>query len=381
MSATAVPIRVASWPAWYEPNRYLDLFYRALAPHGIEHVRDLPLDWRALSSAEINVSHLHWPEPFWRERRGVWRSPWFGVIALRRFLTGARRAGVRVVWTVHNLEHHDGVGLSDRLAYRMLHRRVDLRVFHSAWARDAALARYGGRGDRGERGEPTAQSTLVMPHGNYDGAIPAAGPRSTTLRAMAIPEDRKVLLCFGQVRPYKGFDIALAALDHLPATEFHLVIAGRAVGQYAGAVRAAARQRANVSLALADVEEQRLSDLITAADAVLLPYRRLTGSGVLLHALTLGKGVVVSDLPYFREVLDPSPEARVLAPAENPPALAAAIREFFRLPVARRGRAARGIAERYPWSQVVRPVAEWILTGSGSPPRGGGRRPAAGEAG
>ena len=74
---------------------------------------------------------------------------------------------------------------------------------------------------------------------------------------------------------------------------------------------ALAATTSGVELRLGEVEPQVVSDLLHAADAVLLPYRRITGSGVLLQALTAGVGVVASDLPYFREVLAPEPDAGV----------------------------------------------------------------------
>ena len=57
------------------------------------------------------------------------------------------------------------------------------------------------------------------------------------------------------------------------------------------------------------VSDQAYSDIVAAADAVLLPYRKITGSAVLLAAWTLGRGVVASDLPYFREMADGEPES------------------------------------------------------------------------
>lgn len=347
---SAARVRVASWPAWYAPNRYLDLFYQALAPYGIEHVRDLPLDARVLASADVAVSHLHWPEPFWREHGHLWWSPWLGLLALGRFLTGTRRAGIRILWTVHNLEAHEGLRGTDRAAYRLLHRDADLRIFHSRAARDEALVRYRPGGD-----------SLVMPHGNYDGAVPVGRSSAETRRALGVPSGSKLLLCFGQVRAYKGFDVALAAFDYLESSEFQLVIAGRPVDRYADALRAHARGRPNVTVWLEDIEDQRLADLLAAADAVVLPYLRITGSGVLLHALTAGKGVITSDLPYFREILNGCPEARVLAPPGDARALATAIREFFAQPPAERGIAARAIAAQYAWPAVVEPVARWLL--------------------
>jgi beta-1,4-mannosyltransferase len=348
MSARA--IRVASWPHWYAPNRYIDLFYHALEPFGIEHVPHVPLTWSDPVLREVDVVHLHWAYAFWRGRPRNAPSQLLAVTRLWRFLAGARRRDVPVIWTVHNVGHHEGGQAGDHVGERLLHHMVDLRVFHSHSGKTAACARYGpGRG-----------AALVMPHGNYDGALPAPAARALTLAREQLPIDRKRLLCFGQVRPYKGFDVALAALNHLPANEYHLIIAGGGQHGCAERLRQSANGRPDVTLRLEEMSEQRLADLLAVSDAVLLPYRNITGSGVLLAALTAGRGVVATDLPYFREVLSEADAARVFAEAGNPRALASAISEFFAVPTEQRHSAARALADRYSWPRLVAPVAKWL---------------------
>ena len=65
----ASPPRVASWPHWYGPNPYLVHLYEALAAHGIEHVRDVPLDPSVFAGPEpvADFLHLHWAYPRWRD--------------------------------------------------------------------------------------------------------------------------------------------------------------------------------------------------------------------------------------------------------------------------------------------------------------------------
>ena len=67
---------------------------------------------------------------------------------------------------------------------------------------------------------------------------------------------------------------------------------------------------------------QEFSDVINASEAVLLPYRKITGSGAFMSAMTLGRGVIASDLPYFREMLDGHAHAVCLFEAGNETALA-----------------------------------------------------------
>jgi beta-1,4-mannosyltransferase len=124
-------------------------------------------------------------------------------------------------------------------------------------------------------------------------------------------------------------------------------------------LRRAAKKDSRIRLRLEVLCEADLIDVVHAADCVLLPYARITGSGALLLALTAGRGVVCSDLPFFRETLEPEPDAGVLA-STQPPAFAAGIQEFFAMPAEVRQRAALRLADRYDWARVVAPVASWL---------------------
>jgi beta-1,4-mannosyltransferase len=113
-----------------------------------------------------------------------------------------------------------------------------------------------------------------------------------------------------------------------------------------------------VRLVLETVGDDVMSDLYAAADCVLLPYRWITGSGALLTALTLRRAVVASDLPFFRSELTDEPTAGVLVPRGDVAALANGVRAFFASDVGARHAAARRLADRLAWADVVKPVAE-----------------------
>jgi len=344
-------IRVASWPHWYEPNPYVVLFHEALRHHGIEHVRHLPPDPALFGpTREADVFHVHWPEEWWTEgRRGL--SPFLAVLRLHRFLRRLRRQRVPVVWTVHNVLPHENRPLTDGMGYRALHSLADLRIFHSEWARSLVM----------EIAPEGTGDTLVMPHGSPFGALPAPGEASDTRRSLGIPLERRLLLCFGQVREYKGFDVAVRAMDRLPHDRYHLVVAGRPVRGGERGVAAQAAQRSDVTLLLEEQSDRALADLLAAADAVLLPYRRVTSSGALLTALAERRGVVAADLPYFREVLAPEPQAVEWAVPGDRDSLADAVTRFFAPDAATRHEAALRLAGRYRWETVVEPVAHWLL--------------------
>jgi glycosyltransferase involved in cell wall biosynthesis len=349
-SQDAVPlIRIASWPHWYDGNPYLNSFYEALAQYGVEHVRGVAAEYAEIRKARIDVLHLHWPEELWRVPGGSWVRVARRLMRVVGLLARLRASGIRLVWTVHNLEHHEGSYRSDRIGMGLLHRLVHLRLFLSEWARRTADERY-----------RFSARSIVCYHGNYDGVYSSSRSRDTVRAELALGSDVRMLLGFGSVRQYKGFETAVEAVKRL-GDRYHLVIAGRPLRHDVGQqLCVAADDTPNITLVLRRISEKELGDLLTAADAVVLPYRKVTGSSVLLTALTASKAIIASDLPFFREITMGEPLAAEFATPGSTDDFLGAITRFFDASLDERGQAARRIANRFHWRQVVAPFGKWL---------------------
>ncbi len=204
-------------------------------------------------------------------------APCLGWIA-----RAVRRRGVEVVMLVHNVTDHEQSWWKSRLSRWQL-AAADRFVTHtpelSAQLRDRGLS---------------AQISEI-PHPPYADFPPAEGrlPREKPLE----------LLCFGLVRHYKGVDIALDALELGGLEHVRLTIAGEVWADAAG-IAERARTLGNVELVNCYVSDQEAAEYFARADAVLLPYRSVTGSGVLAMARHYRRPVIASDLPALRREID-----------------------------------------------------------------------------
>jgi glycosyltransferase involved in cell wall biosynthesis len=344
---------------WYHPfdsksNEYLSLFYKALAPYGV-YAQDGLMLWNAelkRRAPELDAIHIQWcPEDLWRLHTRGTAGQLKNLARLWRFLRIARRHGLRILWTVHDIEHHEGSGPLDQQGYRLIARASDLVICHNEAARAEVLHRF--------RIDPAR--TLVMPIGNYDGVLPPPGPRERTLADLGLSTDRRTLVTFGAARHYKGMDLAIDAARRL-RDAYQLIVVGRPQpADYGAYLQERAKDLPGARLCLEHVDDQRLADLVHAADCVLLPYRKITGSSAVLHAFSLGRGVVAADLPFFREMIANDPESGELCRPEDVADLARAIDAFFHVPVERRHAAARRVADLYAWDRVIRPVGDWFV--------------------
>lgn len=365
-SAPSHPFRLAYYPHWEKGNPYQTLFYDALAPCGVECIDDFEFNrrWLREQARQLDAVHIHWPEDLWRRYRpgwsslrGYWRlhrvtqplSSLQGLLALRRYLACAGRLGIKRLWTIHNLEHHEGASWIDRLGYRVLARFSDVLICTSGWAADEVARRY-----------RSAGQVVVVPIGTYDGVYPPPRPRRVVLEELHLRDALPVVCCVGGLRDYKGLSLALKAVESLGGA-VQLVVAGRPLSGYDPALlRSATARLPYVVLREEFVSDQAYSDIVAAADAVLLPYRKITGSAVLLAAWTLGRGVVASDLPYFCEMADGEPDSAHFFPPGDASALARAIVDYVNVPAERRQAATQRLAARYAWDRCVEPLADVI---------------------
>jgi glycosyltransferase involved in cell wall biosynthesis len=345
--------RIAIYPWLHKFNQYQPLFYRALEHYGYTLSLELKLDNGFLEArgAEFDVMHIHWShEQLWRCRRPGLVGRAHGLVGMWRYFRLARRLGKTIVWTVHDLDHLEQALWVDRLGNALLGWMADVVICHTPATRDRLVNAY--KTDR--------RKVVVMPIGNYDGVYPAPRPRTETLGRYGLDPARRTLVAVGLVRDYKGFDVAVEAVRRLGPTYQIVWAGGLHTPSHAVAddLRARAAGMENVRVDVRTIDDAEMADLYGAADCVLLPYRRITGSAALLTALTLGRGVVASDLTYFREVLADEPAAGVFCQPDDVAGLAGAVETFFLGDVTARHAAARRLADRYAWPEVIKPVAE-----------------------
>ena len=335
---------------------YFTLFHGALEARGVSVSGDvtMTLPWLKAHRGRIDAVHLHWPESIWRDKafasRGmVARAVHAGrrLLRLARFLREARRLGVARVWTVHNLEPHEGAWPWDGLGYALVARESDLIICHSRWSLQEVRRQYRVRG-----------RSVVMPMGTLHAAYPPPRAREGVLAGLGLDPRRPVVSCLGRLRGYKGLDLACEAIRRLDG-RVQLMIAGPSQrGFDVGPLQEAVRRTPAAFLLARKLTDQEFADVMAASDAVLLPYRTITGSAVLLTALGFGCGVVTADLPYFREILDGEPDAAATVPSADSAAWADAISGYLSRPPHARRQAALRVADRYSWPRCVEPVVE-----------------------
>ncbi|THF87347.1 glycosyltransferase [Deinococcus sp. KSM4-11] len=147
---------------------------------------------------------------------------------------------------------------------------------------------------------------------------------------LGLPDTAIALLAFGGTRHDKGSDVAIRALAELPEA-YHLLIVGPARSFDAQALVDLAQEHGvadRVHFRVEFVPDDEVEGYFVAADAVVLPYRRVFAgqSGPLLIAASLGVPVIASDVGVLTETVQ-AYDLGVLCAPEDATALAEALRQ------------------------------------------------------
>lgn len=287
---------------------------------------------KAFSAAKrdkASVLHLHF-----------FQIGWLNWVVLQL----ARSYTIKKVVTLHDVDplvHSAGAH-----HFRKLARRVDAIVVHNTFSRKELLG----------KGIPE-QKIHVIPHGNYCEFIPELPPHPAS--------DTLEILFFGQIKTVKGLDVLLEGLARAiqDGAKIRLTIAGRpwhADWSKFEKLIQLHNLSPHIQLRLEYIPNEEVAALFEAADLVVLPYRRIYQSGVLLLAMSYGRPCLCSDLEPFKEVIRDGENGRLFKDgsaedlAQKLCALAGDRRSIEQL----RMRTLETIREEYDWKIIGKQLAD-----------------------
>jgi beta-1,4-mannosyltransferase len=336
----ASPLRVTGDPAFAnrDHNPYNSLLYTHLAAKGVEVVEYDPV--RVLNGNYM-IWHLHWPEsPLWQQR---FRSAARQLIRKLRLIRQVRRQGTKIVWTTHNLRSHDARHpWLELLLWRVFIREVDGFISPSRASMQAALERF-----------PRLRSVpgFVIYHGHYRELFRDPEDRATARKRLGLPAEAKIIVFFGQIRPYKNVPALLAAFQRLDDRDAIVLVAGDPVaGVRADDLRRLADRDSRIRLDLRRVPTDVLQRYASAADLVVLPFRAILNSGSALLALSLDRPVLLPRQGAMGELREVVGEAwvRTYTGSLSSEELGAALQWARETP-----RAAKAPLEAFSWERIA----------------------------
>jgi glycosyltransferase involved in cell wall biosynthesis len=221
-------------------------------------LRGFEKTYQAIRAAKADIVHFTGPH--------IWNP----ALLLR-----LKRAGIKTVHTIHDLDPHSGAGYG-RLLYiwnNSILRLADHILVHGQI--------YHGRlAHQGLSDERVDYAPLLHLFLSYESeAVLRQTQPDTAFEPFA--------LFFARIEPYKGIDILFEAMRHLRAGgRVHAVVAGRGDPGQAAPDNLEVRNRL--------IGDAEAIDLFRRCSVVVLPYRDATQSAVIAAAYFFGKPVIVT---------------------------------------------------------------------------------------
>jgi glycosyltransferase involved in cell wall biosynthesis len=152
-------------------------------------------------------------------------------------------------------------------------------------------------------------------------------------RRLGLPLGVPILLFFGIVREYKGLKDILKALPAIRVRleNVILVIAGEFWEDKRTYLKMIERSRIGDRVIIEDryIPNEEVPLYFSAADVLVAPYRRTTGSGVVQMARGLGIPVITTDVCGAESRAVRDEETGFVVPSGDPKSLADAVVHFF----------------------------------------------------
>ncbi|ASJ07624.1 glycosyltransferase [Thermococcus pacificus] len=261
-------------------NPYNSLLYENLIALGIR-VEEFSV-WKLVRGG-YDIWHIHWPEL-------VLNTPSYLMATLRAkaflSLMGiARKRGIKIVWTVHNLRSHEGFHpkLEERFWERFLG-MVDGHISLTSIGQEELFRTY-----------PQLRRVpgFVIPHGHYRDVYPNNISRKQARALLGLPMDSRVILFIGQIRKYKNLPSLIRAFNSLPEKDVRLVIAGKPVDrELTNQLFKLVKSDSRIMFHPKFIPSEEIQVYLNSADLVVLPYSEILNSGSALLALSFDRPVL-----------------------------------------------------------------------------------------
>ena len=290
------------FPDYRQTNPYQTLLYSHRPESWIiktgnidEAIQELKSQENCSESKKI-VFHLHWTSFILAPAKTTEAAEALKNDFLQKLFEFLLNSGI-LIWTVHNILPHD---------CHYQRQEIALRTAIAAMASKIHIHSEKSLVEIEEVFPIPREKVQIIHHGHYVGFYQNHVSRDTARKRFGFQPEDTVFLFMGQIRPYKGIDDLLSAFVEVQK-EFpnaHLLIAGKPVHPIKkGAIAGKAKLFPNITVVEESLPDEELQWFFNAADAVVLPYRKILTSGSVLTALSFNRPAIAPNVGMIAEIV------------------------------------------------------------------------------
>jgi glycosyltransferase involved in cell wall biosynthesis len=261
--------------------------------------------------------------------------------------------GIKVIWEMHNIVPHDynETGLNNS---KWFYKMSDAIIFHSEVdirrSKELLETNYD-------------KKHIVISHGHLNNIYENRISKKEARNILGLPENKKVILCFGNIRNNRGYEYAIHATRDMLDTV--IVIAGKTKDKsLIEKLLDYEKNFSNIRLFIKKwIPDEDLQIYFNACDIVVLPYTEITTSGVIPTAYAFSRPVISTSIGGIKEMVNEN--TGILVPPKDIHSLRQAIEKIFAMDYEAMGRYAYEYAGReFSWesnAQKIKALYESIL--------------------
>ena len=256
----------------------------------------------------------------------------------------------KVVLTVHDVSSFSNSSNSS-IIEKLIYKLTDRIITHNEFSKLEIL----------NVNADSSSCISIVPHGSYTPFINIQYDKEKSKEQLDIPNNRRILLFFGMIKKVKGLEILLSAFKGVikQYPDVLLVIAGKPWENDFSAYQKIIDEN-NLSeyilLHTKFIPQEDVEHYYCASDLVILPYKKIYQSGVLMMTLSYERPALVSDLPPLKEIISDN-ENGFLFKTENVSDLTAKLNSILSdegLMEEVRVKGAELINTKYDWGEIGR---------------------------
>ncbi len=264
--------------------------------------------------------------------------------------------GKKLIYTAHNVNMRERDGndnIINRLTLKFMYKILDNIFVHSEKLKLQLINDY----------KVCENKVTVIPFGINNTVPNTAWTRTKARAKLHIDNNKKILLFFGNIAPYKGLEYLIESVDYIKKShnDFKLIIAGRIkqCEAYWKIIESIIEKRGLENYLIKKIEfipDEEIEIYFKSADVLILPYKFIFQSGPLFLSYFFGLPVIASDVGSFKEDIIEGETGFICKP-EDAKDLAQKIELYFKSDLYKnleenRNKIIAYANERYSWEKI-----------------------------
>lgn len=276
-------LKILVWPSFdnIEGNPVNLLLYETMQSSGVSISQ---YKFPESIKNRFDIFHIHWPESIFNVSLPI--SAIYKALSVILFIIFLKLRGIKIVWTVHNIESHDKRHIKiEKIFWKVFIKFLDGFICLSNAGRNLVIQKYP---------ELKKIPSKVILHGHYKNVYKNEISKKKSRKILGINDDDFLLLFFGSIRAYKNILHLIDVVLNIEDQKIKLIIAGKPESEILkDHIISKCKNSDKITTLLDYMPDDEIQIFFNASDLVTLPFTEILNSGSAILALSFDRPILV----------------------------------------------------------------------------------------